>query len=263
MGMRMRMKIGSTAYSYRNYLSSGAMSLEGFISHCYDIGLDGIELTSYYFPKTDESFLNRLKRTAFMHGLDIYGVAVGNNFCLPEEGRRREQIALVKRWIDVAFRLGAPCLRVFAGRVPEGYKEDEAFQWTVDALKECVRYGEERGILLALENHGGITETSEQVLRILKNVDSEWLRVTLDTGNYRVNLHEEIRRTAPYAVNVHAKVFESLSEEDLKREYSRIIETLRQVDYKGYLSIEYEGAGDPLLAVPRFVNFLKRIMGSP
>ncbi|MBS7609497.1 sugar phosphate isomerase/epimerase [Candidatus Bathyarchaeota archaeon] len=255
------MKIGSTAYSYRKYLSSGAMSLDNFINHCYEIGLDGIELTAYYFPKTEESFLNHLKRSAFLHGLDISGVAVGNNFCLPEEGKRREQVGLVKYWIDVAFRLGAPCLRVFAGKVPEGYKEEDAFRWTVDALRECVKYAEERGIILALENHGGITETAEQVLRILKNVDSEWLRVTLDTGNYRVNFHEEIRRTAPYAVNVHAKVFESLSAEDLKREYSRILETLRQADYKGYLSIEYEGADDPLLAVPRFAGFLKGIIG--
>lgn len=257
------MKVGCTAYSYRKYLSTGSMVLDGFISHCYELGLDGVELTAYYFPTMEEGFLNRLKRTAFTHGLAISGVAVGNNFCLPEEERRREQVGLVKRWIDVAFRLGAPCLRVFAGRVSEGYGEEDALRWTVESLRECARYAEERGILLALENHGGITETSEQILRILREVGSDWLRVTLDTGNYKVDPYEEIRRTAPYAVNVHAKTFESLSEESLRREYSRILEILREADYKGYLSIEYEGIEDPLKAVPRFAALLKNLSGRP
>ncbi len=139
------------------------MTLEEFIATCAEMGLDGVELTSYYFPATDRAYLNEIKKCCFAQGLHISGTAVGNNFCQPDPAKRREQVDLAKTWMDHAVVLGAPCIRVFAGPVPQGHTEPEAFDWTVACLKECAAYGEKLGVVVALENHGGITERCLQL----------------------------------------------------------------------------------------------------
>ncbi len=236
------------------------MSLEGFVKTCYDLELDGVELTAYYFPSVENDYLKRLKRAVFSYGLDLSGVAVGNNFCVADESERTKQVASVLRWVGVASLMGAPCLRVFAGRAPEGHSEQEAFSWTIEALKECVGKAEESGVILALENHGGITAIPEGVFRILDAVSSDWLRVTLDTGNYPADPYGGIAATAPVAVNVHAKIYEVSLEGERRLDYRRILSALKAAGYRGYLSIEYEGAEEPLEAVPRAVGFLKSLL---
>lgn len=248
--------------------TQGEMDLEAFFEEAHRLKLDGVELTAYYFPSTEDFYLRSLKRRALSCGLDLYAVGVGNNFCLPEEARRKEQVDLVKKWINVAFQLGAPCLRVFAGSVPPGHTEEEAYNWTVDALKACAQYAEEKGIVLALENHGGITTKAEIVLRILEDVGSEWVRHVLDTGNYLEPLYDEIRKTAPYAIYVHARQEDQvISHPQLKGQrrridYKKIRDILIDVDFNGYVSIEYEGEEDSMVGVPKTLNLLKTIFST-
>jgi len=259
---RVEMKIGCCAYSFRQYLTSGKMTLEDFLDKAVEMGLDGVELTAYYYPSTDTSYLNKIKREAFLRGLEISGTAVGNNFCKPDPEERREQIEMVKKWIDISYHLGAPCIRVFAGGVPKGHTEEEAFNWVVAALKECVEYAAPKGVIIALEDHGGITTTAEQVLKIYRAVGSEWLGINLDTGNFRVNPYEEIAAVAPYAVTTHAKV-EILNPQTGKREpadFARIVDILHKAGYRGFLSIEYEAAEDPMTGVPKFVEYLRSVL---
>jgi len=250
------MRVGCCAYSYRKYLSSDEMTLEEFLQKGVEMGLNGVELTSYYFKTTEDDFLYHIKRQAYLLGLDISGTAVGNNFCRAEEEERAKQIEMVKNWVDISVKLGAPCMRVFAGGVPSGHTEKEAFHWCVDSIKECLDYSIPRGILLALENHGGITSTAEQTIAIIEAVDSEWLGANLDTGNYRT--YEEIAQTAPYAVTCHAKTHIKGEEAD----FSKIVASLEEAGFKGYLSIEYEAKEDPMTAVPKFVAHLKEVTGS-
>jgi sugar phosphate isomerase/epimerase len=254
------MKVGCAAYSFRQYLQSGEMSLEGFICKGYEMGLDGVELTSYYFPTTERGYLRRLKRAALTCGLDIAGTAIGGSFALPDQERTR-QVALARDWVDVSVALGAPCLRVFAGPVPDGSTEEQAMAWCISGLQDSVQYAEENGVVLALENHGGITATFEQVRQIVEGVGSDWLRVNLDLGNYRSDPYREIADTVPYAVTTHVKT----QAPDASGRYTlldqrRILQILREQGYKGYLSIEYEAEEDPSLAVPRFAAFLKSLV---
>ncbi len=255
------MKISCAAYSFRNALTRGKMTLEDFIRKGWELGLDGVELTSYYFTTTEDEYVFKLKRVLLSYGLDVSAIGVGNRFTLPDVKAREKEVMKVKRWIEVAAKIGAPVVRVFAGDVPEGYGEEEAFAWVVDALKECVNYARRYGVVVALENHGGITATAEGVLKILRAVDSEWMGVNLDTGNYRLNRYEEIRKTAPYAVHVHAKFLKVGPEgNDEILDYARIVDVLYKTGYKGYLSIEYEGKESAESAVPRAVRFLKGLL---
>jgi sugar phosphate isomerase/epimerase len=234
------------------------MTLEQFVVECERMGLDGVELTSYYFPSTDRAYLNDLKRHCFAHGMHILGTAVGSNFTQAEEGRRLEQVEMTKQWIDYSVILGAPCVRVFAGSIPQGHTEQEAVRWAVGCLKECIAHAAERGVVVALENHGGITSTAEQVARLVEQLRGPWFGVNLDFGNFRTDPYREIEACAPYAVTTHAKRTMRSGDERVAVDYGRIAEIMRRNHYPGYISVEYEDAEDPRSAVPAFVETLKR-----
>src|SRR5262249_22293306 len=170
------LKLSIAAYSYRDHLTgkkSPKLDLFDFVNIAADMGLDAVEPTAYYFP-TDvgTDYLNRLKLHAFGLGLDISGTAVGNNFCLPPGAKRDEQIADVERWIDRASELGAPVIRIFAGNVAKGSNEDEAVAWAIEGINAVLSHAAKKGVVLALENHGGITTTAQQTLKIVKAIDA-------------------------------------------------------------------------------------------
>jgi len=258
------MKVGSTAYSYRTYLTSGVMTLEGFLDKAVELGMDCVDLTAYYFKSTDTEYLNHIKKYAYLNGLDITGTAVGNSFTYAQPEKRAEAVQMVKKWVDISVILGAPCIRVFAGGVPEGSTFEEAMKWTVQCLEECLDYAKPKGVIIALENHGGITSTADQVNLILESVsgsylEERWLGTNLDLGNYRGNPYKEIEKAVPYAVTTHAKTdiyVDNSGRQDA--DFEKITKILNKAGYKGCLSIEYEGEEDPMTAMPKFVNYLKK-----
>ena len=256
------MRIGCCAYSYRKYLTTGEMSMGGFIDVAADLGLDGVELTSYYFPSTEAGYLHSLKRRCLVRGLDVAGAAVGSRFTLASPDERAEQVAMVKTWLGHAVSLGAPQLRVFAGNTPEGHDDEQAFRWTVDGLSECVAVAADKGVVMALENHGGITAGADQIIRLVKAVDSEWLRVNLDTGNFGMDPvtdpYEAIAKTAPYAVTAHLKVSMKTPHGKRPVDIERVVATLDKAGYRGFLNIEYEEEEDPKSDVPRLVEEIRR-----
>jgi len=250
-------KVGCCAYSYRQLLTGGEMSLEAFIEQAYAIGLDGVELTAYYFHDTTKPFLHHIKRLALAKGVEISGTAIGGAFC-QDDGPRAEHVAMAKQWVDVTASLGAPWMRVFAGQPPEGAEPQQAFDWAVDGLAEIAAYAGEQGITIGLENHHGLTATFQGLKALLDAVDSPWLAANLDLGNYTHgdDPYGEIAATAPLAINVHAK---TTMGDGQALDYPRIINILRDVGYQGYLSLEYEDAQDPVIAVPRFTTYIRSL----
>jgi sugar phosphate isomerase/epimerase len=260
------MKIGCCAYSYRKYLTAGEMTLEKFVDIVSDLGVQGVELTSYYFPSTDAAYLHSLKRHCLVRGVAVSGAAVGSKLTLASDEERAAEIRMVKDWLWNARELGAPELRVFAGATPEGHTDDEAFGWAVAALKECVPVAEEAGVVMALENHGGITTTSAQVIALIKAVDSPWLQVNLDTGNYGldpdVDPYEGMRRVAALSVTAHHKVSMRTPDGSKRVDVEQVVSTLRAADYRGFLNIEYEEDADPMTGVPRVVEEIRSALAN-
>jgi sugar phosphate isomerase/epimerase len=261
------MKLSLAAYSYRDYLTgkkSPKLDLFDFVNLAADMALDGVEPTSYYFPPNVTSeYLNRLKLHAFSLGLDISGTAVGNNFCFPPGPKRDDQITLVQRWIDFAAELDAPVIRIFAGNVARGSTEEQAVAWAIDGINSVLPYAAKKGIVLALENHGGITATPAQILKLVNAIDSPNFGVNLDTGNFRgSDPYAEIAQLAPYAMNVQVKTEiqrgdgHSREEADL----ARIVGILRDAHYAGYVVLEYEAAEDPLKAIPMHTKTLRKLI---
>jgi len=255
-------KVGCAAYSYRKYLKGDkvSMTLEDFLETAAEIRCDGVELTSYYFPVEGTSaYINKLKRKAFLLGLDVSGTAVGNRFTFPLGDQRDAQIADVKKWINYGAEMGAPCLRIFAGPPPEGTSRDEASRWVVECIQECLPVAEEKGVILALENHGGVTSSADEVLSILKAVDSDWLCLNLDTGNFRTeDLYADIAKVAAYSVTTHFKTqVQPAGKSKQEADLARIVRILRDAGYRGYLTLEYEAEEDPKTAVPKAIRRMK------
>jgi sugar phosphate isomerase/epimerase len=261
------MKLSLAAYSYRDYLTgkkSPKLDLFDFVNLAADMALDGVEPTSYYFPPDVTcDYLDRLKLHAFSLGLDISGTAVGNNFCLPPGPKRDEQITLVERWIDNAAELDAPVIRIFAGNVAKGSTEEQAVGWAIDGIKSVLPYAAKKGIVLALENHGGITATPAQIMKLVSAIDSPNFGVNLDTGNFRgSDPYAEIAQLAPYAMNVQVKTEIQRGSGHPKEaaDLARIVGILRDAHYSGYVVLEYEAADDPMKAIPMYTKTLRKLI---
>jgi sugar phosphate isomerase/epimerase len=267
-----RMKLSLAAYSFRHYLTdhrrgtkptaAAPMTLESFVDLCAGYPLDGVELTSYYVPEPPpDGYLQALRRRAFLLGLTVSGTAIGNTFTHPPGEKRDEQIAYTKRWIDRAADLGAPTIRIFAGEVQKGTTEAQARQWCIDAIREACAHAAGRGVILALENHGGIVTTADQLLSIVREIDSDWFGVNWDSGNFRgADPYAELKAIAPYAVTAQIKVSIGAAGHAQPADWARIVGMLREVGYRGWVALEYEEQEDAKAAVPRLLDQLHRLI---
>ena len=263
------LKLSLAAYSLRDHLQAKdgnkpRMDLFGFVEYAADRGIDGVELTSYYFPPdVTPDYLHRLKQRAFALGLDVSGTSVGNDFCLPPGPKRDATMALVRTWVDRAADLDAPVIRIFAGQVPKGGPEGPAVERAIAGIRESLPYAIERGVTLALENHGGITATPEQLLHLVGSVDSVNFGVNLDTFNFRTDdPYADLARLAPYAVNVQVKTeIGPRGRPKGPADYDRIVALLREAKYSGYVALEYEAAEDPMVGIPAALKRLRAAIG--
>jgi sugar phosphate isomerase/epimerase len=261
-------RLSIAAYSYRKYLDlkqkpKPRMTLDDFVDLAAGMDLDAVEPTAYYFAETSPEYLAHLKGKCTRLGLDISGTAISNNFCVADPVELKKQIDHVKNWAEIAARLGAKTVRIFAGQTPKGDTEEAARKRCVAAIQEACDHAGRYGVYLALENHGGITATIEQMLAIVHAVRHDWFGVNWDTGNFHgEDPYEDLARLAPYAVVVQIKTeIQRAGRAKEEADLGRLLGLLRAVSYRGYVALEYEAAEDPMTAVPRHVDALKKLLG--
>lgn len=252
------------AYSFNRQLDlkKPSMTLDQFVDLAASLEVDAVEPTSYYFPETTPSYLAHLKGKCTKLGLDISGTPVRNDFCTPDAAKLRRDVDHVKKWVEHASRLGAKTIRIFAGNVAKGDTLEKAQARCVETIQEACDYAGQYGIYLALENHGGITSTLDQILAIVTAVKHDWFGVNLDTGNFHTpDPYSDIAKLAPYAVVVQIKTeIHRTGMEKEGADLSRLLDILRAVGYRGYVALEYEAKEDPRIAVPRHIATLKKLL---
>jgi L-ribulose-5-phosphate 3-epimerase len=276
--------IGVSTYSFWQFNGQGT-PIEYCIDKASEFGFDGIELLLIQMQSEKNSYLQKLKKRAFDSGLDIMGLSTHQSYVSPEASKRKENIELTKHQIEVAYSLGIPTIRINTGRwgttkpigdksefdvlmdnkgvesIIDGYTEEEGFKWVIDSIEQCIPTAEKCGVVLGLENHWGLGLTSKGVMKIVNAIDSPWLSVTLDTGNFFDNREEQLAELAPHTCLIQAKTYYGGAKwpafNQININYKSIGELMRKNNYKGYISLEFEGNEDANTAIPKSLELLR------
>src|SRR4051812_49088691 len=279
------LKISLNAYSFSKLLNDfnksrgPGVSLMALLDFCAKNNFDAIDPTGYFFPTYPEvppdSYINNFKRRAFELGLDISGTGVRNNFTTSDKTVRAAAVQHIKEWVEVAAKLGAPVLRVFADTqmkamtwqdVAKGFTRDQVQDWIVEALKDCSEHGKKFGVIIGVQNHGDFLQTADQLMALINAVGSEWCGPIVDTGYFKSkDPYQDMAQVAPYAVNWQVKQFPFGEDSDTPTDLARLIQLVRQSGYRGYLPIETlsgknKEAYDPFKVVPQFLKQLREAM---
>ena len=172
-----RLLVGCCAYSYRQYLEKKQMTMEDFILKAVELGIQGVDITTYWLTSTEPGYLAGLRHLAYVNGVPFSGAAIRTNMCQPDAAKRREELENIRRWVDATECLGAAHVRVFGGDLPPGASDEQGIQWVVETMKPACDYAAGKGIILGIESHGGITSKAANILEILRRVDSPVRRV--------------------------------------------------------------------------------------
>jgi len=255
------MKLGCCTWSYHREFEAKRMNLFDCMGICAAVlKVDGIEITDAHLDSLAEDYLRAISRTAVDLHLSISALTTSNNFGLPTEKERFKELEKLEMALATAKELGAPILRIFAGWPTENKKEEWAEM--VRCMKIACILAEREGVVLAVENHnsGGFIQTANDVHSLIRDVDSEWLRLNLDSGNY-IDGFESIQGTTLYAVQIHAKMLNIAPDgTDTTTDYPALFSLLSSVNYRGFISLEYEGSEDEITAVPRGISYLKNLI---
>lgn len=257
--LKSRLRPALCAYSFREELKSGKLKYEDLVRIAAENDLDGVDMTVYWFPNTENSFLIPLKRAAYSAGIEIYSISIRSELTKPAGAARDEQTANLMKWIDVAAKLGAGHIRVFGGAVPKGASEADASNWVAEILAPAAVYAGQHGVILGLENHGGITDKAENIIKIVKQVNSPWVGINLDTANFKTRVYEQIEMIAPHAVNVQVKAMVTDEKGRAESDWNRVAKMLVANHYRGYLALEYEEKADALTSTPTLFKKLRDV----
>jgi sugar phosphate isomerase/epimerase len=260
------LRLSIAGYSYRKYLDlkKKEMTYFDFIDAAADMDTDAVELTQYYFAETTPAYLAALKGRATRLGLDVSGTAVGNTFTHTDPAKLKAEIDLVKSWVEHTSRLGGKTIRIFAGNLQKGDTEEKARGRCAEAIQDCCDHAGKYGIYLALENHGGIVATIDQMLALVKAVKHDWFGVNFDTGNFHsADPYADLTRLAPYAVvcQIKTEIQRAGTKQKEPADLKRLTDILREANFRGYVALEYEAEEEPKIGVPKAVEALKKLMG--
>jgi L-ribulose-5-phosphate 3-epimerase len=257
-----RFRTGLVAYSYRQALQSKAMTYEDLIRIAVETGTDGIDMTVYWLPSTTDDYLLSLRRLAYRNRVEIYSIGTRVRLAQPTAELRQQQLDELKKWLDVAQRVGATHVRVFGGDKPAGATLDQAIGFAAETMKRGAELAGARGLILGIEDDGGITDFAKETIEIVKRADSPWAGMNLDIGNFRPPaVYDQIEMSIPYAVSTHMKTSIALDDGKTRgpMDLDRVFRMFAAHGYRGYMGLEYEAEADPASEVPRYLVRLKEL----
>jgi sugar phosphate isomerase/epimerase len=283
-----RIKLGICSYSYWHFRDPKT-SIETVIDRAAEYGVQGVDILHRQMdipekePLTSEhrAYLRKLKRHAFRNGIELVALSIHQNFVQQDPAERQNHVDHTIKCLEIAYELGIPCIRLNSGRwntikdfddlmkargiepILPGVSEDEGFKWCIESIEKCIPKAEECGVVMALENHWGLSRTPEGQLRLVNAVSSPWLGALMDTGNFMENPYDKLKQIAPKTVYVQAKTYFGGGEwYTLNLDYKRIAKILNDVGYTGFCCLEFEGKENPDIAVPRSLAMLRKTIGA-
>lgn len=272
-----RNRIGVSTYSFWQFKNDALRDVEQCIDLAAEMGFDAVEILHRQMTDESNAALQKIKRRAFVNGLALCGFSTHQSFLYASKEERQKNVELTIRQIELAYAMGIPTMRVNTGtwrtsrnfdelmknkgiEPPiQGFTDEDGFGWAIDGLTACLKTAEKCGVTLGLENHWGLGRTPEGVLRIVDAIKSPWLQVTLDTGNFLEDPYDKLAMLAPKTVLLQAKTYYGGGTwYTLDLDYNRIAAIMRKANFKGYVSLEFEGKDDAKTAVPKSLELLRK-----
>lgn len=273
-----KIKLSVSSYSYWHF-KGPKFPIEKVIDEAAALGLEGIDVLHRQMEGEDNAYLQKIKKHAFLNGIALTCLSIHQGFVTPDPQELKKHVDHTIHCIELAYKMGIPCLRLNTGRwntiksfdelmanrgqepILPGYTESDGYQWCADGIRQCLEKAEQCGVLLALENHWGLGSTPEGLLKLHDMVNSPWLGILMDTGNFLENPYDKLEKIASKTSFVQAKTYYGGGEwYSLDLDYPRIVNILRKVNYQGYISIEFEGKEDPFLGVKKSVAQLRNAL---
>jgi sugar phosphate isomerase/epimerase len=233
------------------------MTMEDFIVKAVELGVLGVDITTYWLKSTEPAYLASLRSFAYRHGMPFSGLAIGADLCQSESAKRAEILETVRKWVDATELLGASHLRVFGDKLPTGATAEQGIGWVVETMKPACEYAGSKGIILGLESHSGLTTRASNIVEILRRVNSPYAGCNLDISNFPENPYEQIELCLPYATHTHIRDFYGEPRQPLDLE--RVWQLFAKNGYNGYMSAEYEGKEDAVTGVPKLIEKIKAL----
>lgn len=269
-------RIGVSTYSFWGFEREEWRSIPKCLETAADLGFDGVEILQRQWTDASRASLVDVKRRAFSLGLDLMGYSTHQGFVSPDEEKRKKNINDTIGYLEEAYILGIPTMRVNSGtwgtrkdfndlmahRGAEeplpGYTTEDAFKWVIDSYAKLIPEAEKRGVVMGLENHWGLGRTPEGVLRVVNELKSPWLQVTLDTGNFLEDPYDRLKMLAPQTILMQTKTYQGGGVwYTLDLDYARIAGIMNDAGYRGYISLEFEGKAPPAPAVAESLAMLR------
>lgn len=266
-----------STYSFWRFRDESKLPIEQCIEEAARMGFEGVDVLERQMTRDSGGYLQGLKRTALINGVDLCCLSTHQGFVSPDKEKRQRNIEGTIRSIEIAYELGIGCMRVNTGtwgtsknfdelmankgieEPLEGYTDEDAYPWVIESFEKCLPVAEKCGVLLGLENHWGLGRTPEGVKRIVEAIDSPWLQVLLDTGNFLEEPYDKLEKLAAMTVLVQAKTYYGGGTwYTLDLDYPRIGRIMRKHGFKGYVSLEFEGKEDWETAVPKSLAVLRK-----
>ena len=232
------MKLGLCSWSYNRAFTSGKLDLEKLLHISADtLKVGGIDIIDVHLKSQDPDYLMKIKKLATDLQITISALSPGNSFGKDNEKDEKAEIDKINKWTDVAYLLGTPNLRIFAGWAPKE-RHKELWPKVVNSIKTCAKYAATKGITLAIESHngGGYLPTSIETHKLLDDVNSPWVKLNLDTGNYQdPDMYEALKKSMPYVTHMHAKIHKITEEgKEVEFDYDKIFKILKEANYRGF-----------------------------
>lgn len=253
-----RLLVGCCAYSYREQLTHGEMTVEDFIQKAAELRVNAVDMTVYYLKSTDPGYLSHLRYLAYKMALPFSGAACNASMVQADPVGRADCLTQIKKWVDVTDRLGASHLRVFAGALPAGVTSQQAIDSVVEVMKAGCDYSAQKGVLLGLEDHSGVSQSADVCLEIMRRVNSPYAGINVDITHFvptpTQDSYAQIAACIPYATVTHIRDrFDDKTPIDM----DRVWRLFAQAGYKGYMSVEYDANwnnGEPATTgVPKLI----------
>jgi sugar phosphate isomerase/epimerase len=275
------MKKAICHYSFHRRYAAEKWTPDRLAQEVAALGVEGIDYHARLLGST-EGTAALVKAAVVKHGLTLSGMSFSTNFNRAKKEELKSEVEATKKWVQFAAGLKAPVSRIFGGHITDDERKDPAaraaaWQRMIDGVAAVTKEAEKFGLVLALENHGGLPCTAQEQIDAIKAINSPSLRATIDFGNYMSGGeegHVATAKVAPYCAYVHVKDYKKVADKATPWGWSPLacavgegdvkltacMEALKKSGYTGFVALEYEGPEDETTGVPKSVATLKKLV---